>query len=149
MTKTKFKVGDRVSALYDDGGEGDFVEPKYIEYDADFKEGTIESFSSGNTAANVKWDHDVLYDTSSRTTVIKVDLLIEPSKVKALESQLEKEFKAAERRVLTKVKEAAKSLKEANKLAGKIGNTLEEMYNAHAPLFDAMDGEHLLLGVKG
>jgi len=55
-------------------------------------------------------------------------------------SVLDKEFRAAEKQIKEKLKEAGKIIREANKMAQKAGaRHLASMYDAVDPLVDAMD----------
>lgn len=91
----------------------------------------------------VEWD---LYDYQKKANekpvarAVLIKNLLPLKEAKTHFSKLEREFKAYEKQVLAKMKQAGKLIREANQLARRAGvESLNEMYNATHPLFNAMD----------
>lgn len=110
-------------------------------------EGTIVSERTPGEAGPgnvmVEWD---LYDYQKQAKEKPVAYahplknLLPAKEAKLHFDKLEAEFKAYEKEVLVKMKEAGKLIREANKLAKKAGvENLNDMYDATYPLYNAMD----------
>jgi hypothetical protein len=132
MKKKDAVVGLRVAVKVTQYYEGD--EPRG---------GTIVTGPAAPGYVRVDWDqYDYMKKMGQPSIIEEVALkdLLPLQEANAQFSKLEKEFKAYEKQVLAKMKEAGKLIKEANKLAQKAGvESLNEMYNATHPLFNAME----------
>jgi hypothetical protein len=140
MKKKDFAVGDRVahavSETYDEYEETHYTKYRY-DPDAEANYGVITSILTTEKQATVKWDNE-WYNRYNDEPVNLAELMHEEA-FKKLEAKLEEEFNEVEKEVEAKMKDAAKLIKEANKLAKKTGRNLESMYEAVSPLVSAMD----------
>lgn len=139
--KNKFAVGDRVGYAMMDKYENEWdSSPKLVPiFISDYMEepdyGVVtDVLSNGNV--KVKWDPNACQEDDEEYD--PAHLLAEAA-LKAKLVTLDKEFKETTKLIKEKMKEAAALVKDANKLAKKTGNNLEEMYDAVHPLVNAMD----------
>lgn len=140
MKKNNFAVGDRVahavSETYDEYEETQYTKYRY-DPEAEANYGVITSLLPDGVQATVKWDNE-WYDRYHDEPVKLAELMHEEA-FKKLEAKLEEQFNEVEKEIAAKMKDAAKIIKEANKLAKKTGRNLESMYDAVSPLVSAMD----------
>jgi hypothetical protein len=154
MKKT-FTVGQRVGCALDAGCN--FTAK--VRYDGNYGEDPGPAFGKvtevlRNGKVVVLWDddylndHDVRFDEktgqekSSTAKGITMDtkLLLPEAEMKAKFSELEKEYEKVAVQIRSKLTEAGKLIKEANKMAKKAGvDSLAAMYDATSPLESAMD----------
>lgn len=137
MKKSEAKPGTKVIATYQYGDEySDDTEEGVVQYTANEYDdytliGVIRSQEAAAGKVWVKWIEGELTEEDDREVELKV-LSLESER-----SQLDKEFKEVERLIQAKMKEAAKLLSEAGKMAKP--RRLASMYDAVRPLVDAMD----------
>lgn len=151
MKKT-FEVGQRVGVFADPNSDKWTTKPKYtsgydegptygkiVEIDGDkarvlFKESWLNE-------VNVTYDEKTGQEKSreSKPALVPLSVLFSESDAKSLDSVLEKEFKAVEKQVQARLKVAAQNIREANKLAKKLGTNLGGMGAGYGDLYDAMD----------
>lgn len=138
MKKSECPPGTKVIAALQYGDEYSDDEPEVVKYTFDEYDdytlvGVVRSKAASAGKVWVKWIEGERSDEEEEVSL----------KVLSLESEkdsLEKEFKAAEKVIKEKIKEAALIVKEANKMAQKAGaRSLQDMYEAASPLVDAMD----------
>ena len=137
MNKSELTPGTKVIAAlrhpeeYDYNGKEEIV--KYSSDDSydETLEGVVLDKPAAKGKVFVQWE-DV--DDPDEVDMKILSLLSE-------KSELEKEFKEAQKAIKEKIKEAAAIVKEANKMAQKAGarNLAEMQYGAAGPLVDAMD----------
>lgn len=160
MSKVKFKVGDRVGLNLSLHYESEWDDPTVIpfRYSDEFAASFGKVLSVTDTTAKVEWEEwpDVLDhldddddDSESETidtkkgriyrSTIRLSHLLPAAELAAKESKLEVEFKKTSKEIRSKLKEAAKIIGEAQKLAKKQGHNLSDMYDAYGPLYNAMD----------
>lgn len=141
MTKkvTEFKVGDRVGfPQYEDEDTGELTYGlRYEEY-GDNIYGVITDVVSGGKLL-VHWDDEDLNNEEPYSGKLSANQLMLESEMKVKLSALEVEFKDVNKQIAQKMKDAAKLLREANKLAKKQGYELANMYDAIDPLYSAME----------
>jgi hypothetical protein len=150
--RNKFKVGDRVGAGRDEAGELTTKIHYGGEYDDGPAYGTVKEILPGGKV-KVLWDTQWLNERTTtyneKTGAVKKEtyspatvatkLLLSEADAKAKFSELEKEYEVVAEQVRAKLKEAGSLIKDANKLAKKLGTELAEMYDATDPLENAMD----------
>lgn len=131
----KFKKGDRVASVEYDEYSGHGGELRYDEY-GDYAPfyGTVTDELSDNRVL-VKWDKCSWLDSEPFSQKV----LKPENELKTKYSELEKAFKAVEKKVQSKIKAAAKNISDAQKLAKKAGLNLNELTKAIGPLETAMD----------
>jgi hypothetical protein len=138
----KFQVGDRVGENFSEIENeltGNTRKGK-LRFDPD--QGPAFGKITNITATGmlvVEWDndwrnHEQLYRKPQPAT----DFLPEKD-VEAQLSKLEAEYMEVEKQVKAQLKEVAKGIRAANKLAKKTGRNLSEMFDAHDALYNAMD----------
>ena len=149
----KFKEGDRVGAGVDECGDL----AKKLVYQGEYTDepvyGKIVDVISA-TKVKVLFDDEYMNEATTiynkttgkpvKTTyvarTVDVKILLPEAECKKKFTELEKEYEAVAVQVRAKLKEAGALIKEANKLAKKAGaESLNDMYDALAPLEDAMD----------
>jgi hypothetical protein len=136
----KFKVGDRVGTIqYCDEGGRDFV-LRYDEYNEPAY-GTITEIDEEHSYVLT-----VRFDGRDSTETIDLEyaeedeiILLAEDKMKSKWSSLEKTFKEIQKDIRDKTKEAAKLLRQANKIALKSGNSLADISGVVGDLYSAMD----------
>lgn len=135
MKRSELKPGTRVGV-------------KIKSYEDYYNVGTIVSKQSpGEIRAGtilIQWDppYDIklVGDTLPPAVSVSIKNLLPIDQAKKQANKLEAEFMLYEKKVLAKMKEAAKLILESNKVAKKAGlDNLLEMYDAIYPLLEAMD----------
>lgn len=77
---------------------------------------------------------------TAKPTIIGGKFLFDIADMKSKKAKIDKEFKMIEKQVKAKLIEAAKIIKDANKIAKSSGmDNLAEMYNVIVPLWNALD----------
>jgi hypothetical protein len=135
--KHQFNIGDRVGLAtteeYDQRTGKEKEVPLRYDPDGDgLCVGEVTDVSVKGKIT-VKWDHGSTY-------VVEASELLPEEELKNKWSELEAEFNEVEAQVKVKVKEIAKGIREANKLAKKTGRNLADMYDVvYGDLYRAMD----------
>lgn len=135
--KNQFNIGDRVGLAVSEDYDVRTGREKEVplKYDPDGDGLCLGEVTdvSAKGKITVQWDHGASY------TGVASEFLPE-DEIKAKWSKLEAEFKEVESQVKIKVKEIAKGILEANKLAKKTGRNLADMYDVvYGDLYKAMD----------
>lgn len=140
MGKKTFMVGDRVGLnlaeeQHDkyDGSDPKLVKYYHRQYGDDPDYGTITSING--TKAQVDWDDYCFLGSKP----VDIKHLLHEDEMKKYAAQLEEEFDGVAKELHSKMKEAAKIIKEADKIARKHGNKLAYVYDAIDPLYEAMN----------
>ena len=97
--------------------------------------GVIEAVNGNNY--QILWDEGNTHH-SVPDTIERWQLVLE-SDLPKLNKTLEKEFRRVKRLIRAKMKQSAKSVKEAQKLASSVGFDLENLRDATRPLVNEMD----------
>lgn len=152
----KLEVGQRVGVFFDSNDEEKFTTKPRVtnEYGSGPAFGKVMEVL-GNGKVKVLFDKDHAYlnestpayspKTGKRVSETKGPLtmdakyLLPEDEAKAKLSSLETDFKNVEKQVKVKLKEAADSIREANKLAKEIGTNLFDMGAGYGSLYSAMD----------
>ena len=138
-----FKVGDRVGEFTseyqeDDYGDSETV-PLMFNPDAPPEFGVVTSVTSDGKIT-IKWDYEYRNQHSLYMAPKDPADFAPEDVVRARLSVLEEEFYDVEKQVKAKMKEVAKGIREANKLAKKTGRPLSQMYDVFRDtLYRAMD----------
>ena len=134
---TKFKIGDRVaratSIAYDDNDTSRVVPLRY-DIDNGLLVGSITDIAANKIT--VQWDNS----WSHKSEVVSAKDLITEAEGLEKYSELEAEFLETQKELKVKVKEIAKGIHEANKIAKKTGHNLADMFDlVYSDLYPAMD----------
>lgn len=132
--KKKFAEGDRVGCVetYRDEFSTALYHP-----DDEVSYGTVTKVHINDTVF-VKWD-DAVHNSWASGYPVDIKDLSSEDELKEKYKGLEAKFKLVEKEVKAAVAVAAKSLRDAQKIARKAGFDLSDLYNATAPLENAMD----------
>lgn len=137
MKKSELKAGDRVLASMSDYEWGDHeIIPYCVDDYGDYTlTGVVlDKKSTQRGFVVVKWDEND-FDREEEEEVDPAHLALEADK-----DQLNAEFKAAQKAIEAKMKEAAALVEEAGKMAEQAhARSLQHMYSACRPLISAMD----------
>lgn len=137
MKKSDFKPGTRVVACVPREEWSDSSIVKY--FHDDWNETTLNGVILDKTAKAgkvwVAWD-ECDHRAEGEEDEVSLDILTLESDL----PEIEKEYKAVSKLIKENMKEAARLVRESNKLAQKAhASSLESMYDAVRPLVDAMD----------
>jgi hypothetical protein len=148
MKKT-FNVGDRVATFLTE--TEDFTTkppPPNTDYSEPECGEVVEVLTNGQLRVNFdsKYLNERTYSPKNGQPVdytpalVDAKLLFSETEAKEKCSILEKEYKVVSKQVQEKMKEAAKIIRDAQKLAKKeLGTNLADMYDAYDALYSAMD----------
>jgi hypothetical protein len=143
MSKNKFKAGDRVvvyqTVPFTEWDEPKLIEPRFVDtdlYNTTAWHGSISKVDGKLYHITFDEGNDEYGDPPDDCKV-KSKLLVAENDEPVLQKTLEKEFRATEKLIADKIKEASASILEANKLSNKIGYSLSEI--DHHGLYSAMD----------
>lgn len=135
MKKSDLTPGTAVLASVNDDewGDNEIIEYRFDEYDDYTLTGVVVDKPAKDGHVIVLWDEN---DWDYEEEEVEIKLLTLASD----RSEIEKEFKSVSKEIKEKMKEAARLVNEAGKLAKKAhAKSLESMYDASAPLVNAMD----------
>ena len=143
MKKNELQPGTEVIASLEYGDEYAYdnkgpqvVRYRLNDYDDNTLVGVVTSKAAGAGKVYVQWSNGFrkVGGEDGEEVDVKVLSLVSDR------FELEKDFKAAQKQVLAKMREAANLVKEAGKMAEKAGlPPLVNMYDVSRPLVDAMD----------
>jgi len=147
MTKKEtyqFKVGDRVASAvcdyYEDEYSGSKEVPLYYDPDGDdLSFGVVDDITAKGKVM-VMWD-EYYGSEPQQAEAVDPDKLLPEKVAEELYSKLEKEYNLIQKELKVKMKEVAKGIAEADKLARKTGRPLAQMdYDViYSILYPAMD----------
>jgi hypothetical protein len=143
MKKSELPPGTRVIASAQDAEEYDYYGKQEVvkyhpeDYDEQTLTGVVIDKPANRGKVWVRWDEDSCRDIDGDEEELDPKVL----SLEANRSELDKEFKVAAAAIKKKIEEAAKIVREANKMAQDAGvrNLEEMMYDAASPLVSAMD----------
>jgi hypothetical protein len=132
--KKKFKVGDKVIAIFDYAAD-EFVKlaARYPSYDIEELVGEVDK-TLANNCVEVSWN----YLNCEAPTQVNQQFLLSEKDYAASSSQLEKEFEVVAKRVKGKLTQAAELVKEAKELARKAKLKIKVMEGVWNPLLNEM-----------
>lgn len=137
MKKSDLKPGTKVllSMSNEEYSNEDVVKYYYDEYDDNTLVATILDRPAEAGKVWITWEENNTYSEGEEAEVNINILTLESDR-----SKIEQEFKNFSKGIKAKIKEAAKLVLEANKMAKEAhASSLADMYDAVAPLINAMD----------
>lgn len=136
MKKSDLKPGTKVLlSMSNEEYSEEIVKYFYDEYDDNTLAGTILDKPAEAGKVWISWDESNNYSEDEEAEVYINILTLESDR-----SKIEQEFKNFSKGIKAKIKEAAKLVLEANKMAKEAhASSLADMYDAVAPLISAMD----------